>query len=191
MPATFESLGLQFLYPDNWTLAKRSPEDGIEGVTFDLPNGGFFSIERLDRLGPQRLTGNEEVGADDDLLDDYLLGDELLGGSIHDVLDEGLVSPTDPHQQQEALIEAIENLIAQEYGEVERDQWPSDRLASADRIVEFSFYYLDLLIISRLIFIRVGDGNFAIQIQSESRSFEENELVFAAIMQQLQSPSES
>lgn len=175
MPATFESLGLRFLYPDNWILAQRSPEDGIEGVTFELPTGGFFSIERLDRLGPQRILGSvaNSLDAEDDTLDD----------AIRPAPDQN----QDQNQRQEVLIEAIEKLIVDEYGEVEREQWSSDRLESADRIVEFSFYYLDLLIISRLIFIRIGDGNFAIQIQSESRSFEENELVFAAIMQQLQS----
>lgn len=47
MPATFEGFGLQLLYPENWTLAPRSDDEGDQGATFDLPSGGFVSIETL------------------------------------------------------------------------------------------------------------------------------------------------
>ena len=87
------------------------------------------------------------------------------------------------------LITSIEKLIVDEYGEVEREEWPEEKLEQADRVVDLNFYYLDLLIISRLIFIGLADGKFVIQIQAESRSFEENELVFSAIMKQLQDSS--
>ena len=153
MPATFESLGLNFLYPDNWVIATRSAEEGIDGATFDLPSGGFFSIERVDRLGPDRMA----------------------------TVEDGV--------REETLIASIEKLIVDEYGEVEREEWPEEKLEQADRVVDLNFYYLDLLIISRLIFIGLADGKFVIQIQAESRSFEENELVFAAIMKQLQDSS--
>lgn len=150
MPATFESLGLTFLYPDNWVIAERAAEDGIDGATLELPSGGFFSLERVDRLGPDRVPT-----AEDDV-------------------------------REETLIASIEKLIVDEYGKVEREEWPEQKLEQADRVVDLNFYYLDLLIISRLIFIGLADGKFVIQIQAESRSFEENELVFAAIMKQLQ-----
>lgn len=153
MPATFESLGLTFLYPDNWVIAQRGAEEGIDGATFELPSGGFFSIERIDRLGPDRVPTAEDG------------------------------------EREEALIASIEKLIAEEYGEIEREEWPDEKLEQADRVVDLNFYYLDLLIISRLIFIGLADGKFVIQIQAESRSFEENELVFAAIMKQLQDSS--
>jgi hypothetical protein len=165
MPAKFESLGLSFLYPDNWVVADRAAEDGIDGVTFELPSGGFFSIERLDRLGPDRVAGND---------------DELNDENQHEATQQ------QETLKQETLIAAIEKLIAEEYGEVEREEWPAEKLEQADRVVELNFYYLDLLIISRIIFIKLASGKFAIQIQSESRGFEENELVFAAIMKQLQ-----
>lgn len=47
MPANFEGFGLKLLYPDNWTLATRGDDEGDQGVTFDLPSGGFVSIETL------------------------------------------------------------------------------------------------------------------------------------------------
>ncbi len=47
MPATFESFGLRFLYPDNWTIVERAEDEGADGVTFELPTGGFFSIEQV------------------------------------------------------------------------------------------------------------------------------------------------
>ena len=46
MPQSFESFGLQFLYPDNWTQVERSDDEGKEGVTLELPSGGFFTVER-------------------------------------------------------------------------------------------------------------------------------------------------
>lgn len=136
MPATFESPGIKFLYPDNWTIAERAEDEGGDGGTFELPSGGFFSIER-DREG------------------------QLI----------------------EELIEEITDSLEQDYGEVERDE--SDQGTPDERVVDFRFYYLDLLIISRLVVLRVGDATYVIQMQAESRDFDANEMVFAAILKQI------
>ncbi|MEM6364843.1 MAG: hypothetical protein AAF539_10120 [Planctomycetota bacterium] len=47
MPASFEGFGLKLLYPDNWTLLPREDDEGDQGLTFDIPGGGFFSLETL------------------------------------------------------------------------------------------------------------------------------------------------
>jgi len=47
MPSTFEGFGLKLLYPDNWNLVERAEDEGDQGVTFDLPSGGFVSLETL------------------------------------------------------------------------------------------------------------------------------------------------
>ncbi len=47
MPATFEGFGLKLLYPYNWTLAPRGEDEGDQGLTLELPSGGFLSIETL------------------------------------------------------------------------------------------------------------------------------------------------
>ena len=47
MPATFEGFGLKLMYPDNWTLLPRGDDEGDQGATFELPTGGFLSIETL------------------------------------------------------------------------------------------------------------------------------------------------
>ncbi|MCC9644007.1 hypothetical protein LOC71_17120 [Rhodopirellula sp. JC740] len=47
MPATFEGFGLKLLYPDNWKLVERAEDEGDQGTTFDLPGGGFVSLETL------------------------------------------------------------------------------------------------------------------------------------------------
>lgn len=144
MPATFESLGLTFLYPDNWVVADRDPEDGIDGATLDLPTGGFLGIERINRTHAE----------------------------------------TEGPSSQDELIESIEAAIAQEYGELEREDLQHDGDGSLKQI-EFRFYYLDLVIISRLVFVEVDGSKFAIQIQAESRDFDTNEMVFAAIIKQI------
>ncbi|QDT02649.1 hypothetical protein K227x_10270 [Rubripirellula lacrimiformis] len=138
MPATFEALGLKFLYPDNWKIAERASDEGIEGTTFDLPTGGFFSIERA-----RGLASNDE------------------------------------------LIENIQAAIAKEYGEVEVDPVEMDDALPGEQTVDFRFYYLDLVIVSRLMIARIDDWKFVIQMQAESRDFEANELVMAAILKQI------
>ena len=45
MPAQFDSFGVRFLYPDNWSVAERDDEDGEFGVTLDVHGGGFVSVE--------------------------------------------------------------------------------------------------------------------------------------------------
>lgn len=56
MPGTFEDFGLRFLYPDNWTVAAREEDARCEGVTLDLPAGGFFSVTRyFDQSEPESL----------------------------------------------------------------------------------------------------------------------------------------
>jgi hypothetical protein len=135
MPATFESFGLRFLYPENWTIAERGEDEGDDGVTFELPSGGFLSIEPL-RDG----------------------------------------------QLEEELIEEIADSIIEDYGEVEREEVSSE---DGSRTVDFQFYYLDLLVVSRLKIVPIGPVTYFIQIQAESRDFEENTLVFEAIFKQI------
>lgn len=156
MPSTFESLGLKFLYPENWEIAQRAPEDGIDGVTFELPTGGFFSIERTRRSDDMEME---------------------IADRAEDAQEDA---------QEDALIDKIEKAIAEDYGEVEREIVPSDLFGQDTRQVDFRFYYLDLMIQSRVIFATIDRQRFAIQIQAESRGFDENELVFSAILKQLQ-----
>lgn len=138
MPANFESFGIKFLYPDNWKVSDRGEDEGSEGVTLELPSGGFFTIER-----------------------------ELEG------------------QIEEELIEEILDSFEQEYEEVERENIQLDDAGPNERAVEFRFYYLDLLVISRLVILPIEEQTYLIQMQAESRDFDANEMVFAAILKQL------
>jgi hypothetical protein len=138
MPATFESFGIKFLYPDNWTVTERAEDEGGDGATFQLPSGGFFSVER------------EREG-----------------------------------QLAEELIEEVADSLEEDYGDVEREEPQIDAVASSETVVDFRFYYLDLLIVSRLMIISVGDASYVIQIQAENRDFDSNEMVFAAILKQI------
>jgi hypothetical protein len=56
MPQTFEDFGVKFLYPDNWTIQGRERDDRGEGVTLDLPGGGFFAVTRyFEEPSPEEL----------------------------------------------------------------------------------------------------------------------------------------
>ena len=138
MPATFDAFGLKFLYPDNWRIAQRGDDDAEQGMTLELPQGGFFSIER------------EREG----------------------MLDE-------------EVIEEVADAISEDYEEVEREEVSLTNAGQEERAVDFRFYYLDLLIISRLILLTVADQRYLIQFQAESRDFDANERVLDAILQQI------
>lgn len=135
MPAHFDDFGLAFLYPDNWTIAARAEDEGGDGVTFELPSGGFFSIETV-----------HEDRSDDE------------------------------------LIQRVADAIIQEYGEAEREELAAPE---GQRKVDFRFYYLDLVIISRALILSLGANTYLLQMQAESRDFDNNELVFEAIVKQL------
>ncbi len=138
MPATFDSFGIKFLYPDNWSVADRSENEGNEGVTLDLPSGGFFTIEC------------EHEG-----------------------------------QLAEELIEEIADTIEEDYGEIEREEIRLTGAPDNEKAVEFRFYYLDLLILSRLVIVNINNATYLVQMQAESRDFDANEMVFAAILKQI------
>jgi hypothetical protein len=44
MPATYEKLGVHFLFPDNWTLDEEESLEGIKSVTVQSPGGAFWSL---------------------------------------------------------------------------------------------------------------------------------------------------
>ena len=44
MPARFESLGISFQYPDNWTLDEEDALEGRQSVTVYSPGGAFWSV---------------------------------------------------------------------------------------------------------------------------------------------------
>lgn len=85
----------------------------------------------------------------------------------------------------EELIERIVSAIVAEYDEVEQEEITLDQIGEDDRALELRFYYLDLLVISRVILTARGDDRLVIQMQAESRDFDTNEQVFAAILQQI------
>ncbi len=138
VPATFESFGIKFLYPDNWSAAARSEDEGDTGVTLEMPSGGFFSIE---------------------------------------LEDEGL--------SEDEVIERVRVAIAEEFDEVEVEEVTLEAAGDRERCVEMRFYYLDLLVVSRLVLLNKGGETLVVQMQAESRDFDANEPVFAAILQQL------
>lgn len=141
MPATFESFGVKFLYPDNWSAMQRDDDEGDTGVTLEMPSGGFFTIE---------------------------------------LEDEGLAEAE--------VIERVRAAIAEEFGEVEVDETELAGAVSGERTVEMRFYYLDLLVVSRLVLMPMNAETLIIQMQAESRDFDQNESVFGAILQQLRHP---
>ncbi|MGB7345101.1 MAG: hypothetical protein WBD20_12880 [Pirellulaceae bacterium] len=138
MPATFESFGIKFLYPDNWVATERSEDEDETGVTLDLPSGGFFTIE---------LEG------------------------------EGF--------SESEVIERVRAAIVEEFGEVEVEEVVLDRAVQGERTVEMRFYYLDLLIVSRLVLLPFNGETLIVQMQAENRDFDRDEPVFDAILKQL------
>lgn len=137
MPATFEDFGFRFLYPDNWALQSRDSDARCDGVTLDLPGGGFFSVTRY----------------------------------------------YNATQTPEELLNQIADAMRADYYDMETDAIQiSDE---DDFFIESRFYYLDLLVISRLTAVEAGSDLIVVQSQAESREFDKNEAVFAAVIASL------
>jgi hypothetical protein len=142
MPLQFAQFGIEMLYPDNWAIAQRGPDDS-PGVTFELPGGGFFSLDPIED--------------DEDTI--------------------------------ESLYQTTRAGIAEDYGSCENEPLETEGMQGVKRMGEFRFYYLDLIIQSRLLIVDAPEQSdaecFAIQYQAESRDFDKNELVFKAMLTQI------
>lgn len=57
MPETFTADGLELMYPETWRVAERGEQEP-NGASFDLPGGGFVTIDQID-------------GDDEDLVDTW------------------------------------------------------------------------------------------------------------------------
>jgi hypothetical protein len=44
MPAKYEKFGVQFLYPENWTIAEEELDDWPHGVTIQSPSGAYWEL---------------------------------------------------------------------------------------------------------------------------------------------------
>lgn len=137
MPSTFDDFGLKFLYPDNWQLQSRDSDEASDGVTLELPRGGFFSVTKY-----------------------------------HDA------PPLD------VVLEKIASAMRAEYPEIEAED-QSDLDDDDSEIIEFRFYYLDLLIVARVIAMTIASQTLVVQIQAESREFDAGEPVFAAMLKSI------
>ncbi|QDV65516.1 hypothetical protein [Crateriforma conspicua] len=138
MPAEFNDHGLRFMYPDNWTVAQDDGSNDAQGVTLELPNGGFLAVEW-----------------------------------------------TDPALTDAQVLAQVGQAMAAEYEELESESVDSADPA-APPTMEFRFYYLDLLIQSRVVLLSSRQRRMLVQIQAEDRDFIANEQVFQAILVQLQ-----
>ena len=147
MPSTFEGFGLKLLYPDNWILVDRSDDEGDQGATFELPSGGFVSLETL------------PITREDD-----------------------------------ATLDEIDAILRGQYENVEREEVRLPGSDEGERAMDVRFYYLDLIIISRVVLLDAPEstrdqmpiaGRILAQMQAESRDFDANEPVFAAVLKQI------
>jgi TPP-dependent trihydroxycyclohexane-1,2-dione (THcHDO) dehydratase len=83
----------------------------------------------------------------------------------------------------EELLSEIAEAMRVEYYDIETDAIQiSDE---DDFFIESRFYYLDLLVISRITALEAGPDLIVVQSQAESREFDRNEPVFAAVIQSL------
>ena len=59
MPATYEKMGIRFLYPDNWSLDEQDALDDNPQVAVYSPGGAFWSVA----LHPRETDPSELAGA--------------------------------------------------------------------------------------------------------------------------------
>jgi hypothetical protein len=139
---------------------------------------------QFDSFGVRFLYPDNWILAERDVED----GDQ---GATLDLPAGGFVSlEITPADQVDGLVDGIVRAIAADYEDLEREDISLEGLPAGTRVTDLRFYYLDLLIISRLIFLKppndpTGQSVLMIQAQAESRDFDKNEAVFAAILKQI------
>jgi hypothetical protein len=87
MPARFDSLGISFQYPDNWTLDDSDALLGRKSVTVYSPGGAFWSVAiHLGTAEPAKLAAavvdamrQEYEGLETQPADETLAGHNLTG----------------------------------------------------------------------------------------------------------------
>jgi hypothetical protein len=89
MPAIFDHLGVQFQYPESWTLEAGDEADGEE-VTVYSPGGAFWSLTIHERGEPLELMGivvqamREEYDTlDSQEVEDLIAGQALSGFDLN------------------------------------------------------------------------------------------------------------
>jgi hypothetical protein len=89
MPAIFDHLGVQFQYPEGWSLEAGDEADGDE-VTVYSPGGAFWSLTIRDGSDPAEMmeTVVEAMREEYDDLDsenvgDLIAGEELIGYDLN------------------------------------------------------------------------------------------------------------
>ena len=91
----------------------------------------------------------------------------------------------------EELVERVVQAICADYEEVEREDLSLDVVPAGTPVTDLRFYYLDLLIVSRIVILQMADHvssgarALLLQFQAESRDFDKNEQVFAAVLKQI------
>ena len=95
------------------------------------------------------------------------------------------VERVDSESADEALIDELAKTVSSEYDEVERETVELTGAGEDELTTDLSFYYLDLIVVSRIVLLHRDGQRIVVQIQAESRDFDQNEAVFAAILAQL------
>ena len=112
--------------------------------------------------------------------------DESLGVTIESPDGTFFAFNRYPNLQSAAeLMAEVETAMRSEYDELEVHIPQCDDAGEGELVHDLQFYYLDLLIVSRNLIIPDGRDLLLIQMQSENRDFEKNELVFAAMLKTL------
>jgi hypothetical protein len=83
----------------------------------------------------------------------------------------------------DAVLEPIAVAMKHEYPEVDIEEL--DSLEDDSDTIEFRFYYLDLLIVARVIAMVIEEKTLVVQVQAESRDFDASEPVFNAMLKSI------
>jgi hypothetical protein len=91
MPAKFEGLGLQFQYPENWTLDDSDALLGRKSVTVYSPGGAFWSVAvHFGLVDPAKLTKavvdtmrREYAAVESEEASEIIAGHELSGYDLN------------------------------------------------------------------------------------------------------------
>jgi len=180
MPKQYSAMGMSLMYPDSWSLSVESLA-GEEPVPVNSAGTGDTdgdSVGATTAPNDAAQFDTEEFSTASASAGEPARGITLEspGGSFLSI------NQVDSAQDVESVVREATATMAAEYEDIESEPLTISIDGQAFEGTVQSFYYLDLLIVSKLLAIKMDNSLYLIQIQGEDRDMEQQGIVFEAIL---------
>lgn len=180
MPKQYSAMGMSLMYPDSWSLSVESLA-GEEPVPVNPAGTGGMDGDTVEATSAQDST--VQLDTDEFPTASSAAADPARGITLESPGGSFLsINQVDSAQDVESVVREATATMATEYEDIESEPLTISIDGQAFEGTVQSFYYLDLLIVSKLLAIKMDNALYLIQIQGEDRDMEQQGIVFEAIL---------